>query len=242
LLNHSSGIVDYLDANFHIDAVNEPFYMLTQEEKISLIHGKKAEFLPGEKYEYSNSNYVLLGLLVEELRNLALWDAVDQYIVEPLGLHNTVMDTHAQPLPEGTARPCHCTGNLKYIDMYQNSVSDAATGDGGIASCTQDLIIFLKALINGDLVSQSTYELMRDERIVVEAGEDWYGLGLEIGNGRNGLRIGHTGSTSSYNGVLFYYPERDTYLSVALNGVAETGPANQAFQEAWGDLMDKAFE
>ena len=242
LLNHSSGIEDYLGANYHIQSLNVPNRKLTQEEKIHLIDGKDERFPPGEKYEYSNTNYVLLGLMIEEIRNQNLWDVVDQYIIEPLGLHNTVMGTHDQPLPEGTARPYLATGNLKYIDIYQYSVSDAATGDGGIASCTQDLITFIKALANGELVSSDTYERMMQERVDIEMDKEWYGLGLEIINSSDGLIIGHTGSTSSYNALLFYYPERETYISIACNGLGENGEALQAINDSWDDLINLALE
>ncbi len=242
LLNHSSGIEDYLGANYHIQSLNVPNRKLTQEEKIHLIDGKDERFPPGEKYEYSNTNYVLLGLMIEEIRNQNLWDVVDQYIIEPLGLQNTMMGTHDTPLPEGTARPYVATGNSKFMDIHQYSVSDAATGDGGIASCTQDLIIFMKALIRGELISIRTYEDMMQDRIVIEAEEEWYGLGLEMVNSAEGSIVGHTGSTSSYNAILYYYPESETFISVALNGVAESGEALQVLQSTWGNLIDATFD
>lgn len=242
LLNHDSGIPDYLGVDWHVDAINTSNYTLTQKEKVMLIHGKSEQFPPGEKYEYSNTNYVLLGLIVEELRNQTLWEAIDQYIAIPLGLQNTVMGTHTQPLPEGTARPYVATGNSKFVDIYQYSVADAATGDGGIASCTQDLITFMKALVEGQLVSISTFEQMMQDRVDIEANEEWYGLGLEMFTSSEGLVVGHTGSTSSYNAILFYYPEKDTYISVAMNGVAEYGEASEIMKNAWGDLIDLSFE
>ncbi len=242
LLNHSSGIEDYLGANYHIQSLNVPNRKLTQEEKIHLIDGKDERFPPGEKYEYSNTNYVLLGLMIEEIRNQNLWDVVDQYIIEPIGLQNTMMGTHDTPLPEGTARPYVATGNSKFMDIYQYSVSDAATGDGGIASCTQDLIIFMKALVNGELISIRTYEDMMQDRIVIEAEEEWYGLGLEMVNSPEGSIVGHTGSTSSYNAILYYYPKRETFISVALNGVAESGEALEVLQSTWGNLIDTTFD
>ncbi|MEM8527193.1 MAG: serine hydrolase domain-containing protein [Bacteroidota bacterium] len=146
LLTHTSGIPDYLAVEQFVDAANTPNFKETQREKLEYIYGKKAEFELGERYSYSNSNYVLLGLIIEEARQMPLWDAVDQYIIDPLDLKVAEMGTHDQPIPMGTARPYLATHSDKYFDIMQNAVSDAATGDGGIASNAQDLITFIEGL------------------------------------------------------------------------------------------------
>ncbi|MEL6718232.1 MAG: serine hydrolase domain-containing protein, partial [Bacteroidota bacterium] len=105
LLNHTSGIPDYLAVEQFIDAANTPNFKETQREKLEYIYGKKAEFAPNAQYSYSNSNYVLLGLIVEEARQMPLWDAVEKFIVDPLELKVAEMGTHNQPIPVGTARP-----------------------------------------------------------------------------------------------------------------------------------------
>jgi len=153
MLNHTSGIPDYLAAKAFVDAINIDNLLLTQEEKLEYAYGKKATNKPGEEYSYSNSNYVLLGLVIEKLRKMDLWDAVDIYIAQPLNLTIAKMGTETNPIPEGTARPYIATRDEKFMDIMQNSVADAATGDGGIATNMQDLAIFIKALFTGQLTS-----------------------------------------------------------------------------------------
>lgn len=241
LLNHDSGIPDYLNAGFHIDAVNEANYILTQEEKMKLLHGTKSEFPVGERYSYSNSNYVLLGLVVESLRQMDLWTAVDTYIAKPIGLKNTLCGTEQQPLPIGTARPYLAVGS-NFIDIYQNSVSDAATGDGGIAASAQDLVIFLNALRDESLISKATYQKMQDLRIPINDDEDYYGLGLEFFESDYGTAIGHGGSTSSYMAYAMYIEAQESTLAFCLNGISQNGDAGKKITEFWKALMKISFE
>lgn len=240
LLNHTTGIRDYLGVSNHIDAVNTSNYILTQVEKMELIHGKSAEFTPGEKYSYSNSNYVLLGLIIEKARNMALWDVIDEYIVLPLGLQNTVMGTESKPIPSGTARPYLAMSNYKFFDIYQNSVADAATGDGGISSNMQDLVIFLNALKNGELVSEQTFQQMLDTKVEInDSGKAFYGLGIEtIEIDNYGVIIGHGGSTSSYFANLWYLRDENAIIAFGSNCRFDSFGAEKHLDE----FFDKIFE
>ena len=105
LLMHTSGIKDYLGVKFQLDALNTPNFKLTPSEKLKYIYGKSAEFNTGEKYGYSNSNYVLLGLIIEKARNMSFKSAIEVYVNDPLGYINTKAGTPNNPIPTGTARP-----------------------------------------------------------------------------------------------------------------------------------------
>ncbi len=240
LLNHDSGIPDYLNVDFHIDAINEANYILSQEEKMRLLHGSKAEFPIGEKYSYSNSNYVLLGLVVESLRQMDLWTAVENFITAPIGLKNTVCGTETEPIPTGTARP-YLTVGSNFIDIYQNSVSDAATGDGGIASNAQDLVIFLNALRDESLITKETYQKMQDLRIPIND-EEYYGLGLEFFETDYGSAIGHGGSTSSYLAYAMYIEEQESTIAFCMNGINQNDDVGKKITELWEALMKISFE
>lgn len=243
LLNHTTGIKEYLDADNHVDAVNIPFYQLTQTEKMELIQGKNARFAPGEKYEYSNSNYVLLGLVIEKARNMPLWDVVRIHITEPAGMSNTVMGTHDMPIPTGTARPYLSTGGYKYFDIMQNSVADAATGDGGIASNMQDLIIFMNALFSNTLMSQESFDQMQTLTVTFNDGNAQYGLGLETFETDNwGTIIGHGGSTSSYSSFFFHFPEYEGTLAFSTNCRYDKNEVNDAVNTMRNNILEIAFK
>jgi len=241
LLNHDTGIPDYLNAEFHFDAINKPFYKLTQTEKMELIQGKNAEFAVGEKYSYSNSNYVLLGLVIEKARNMPLWDVVRIHITEPLGLENTMMGTHDDPIPAGVARPYLAVRNYEYVDIMQNSVSDAATGDGGIISCTQDLVLFMNYLRSGSLISLESFDKMRALAIPSSDG-DSYGLGIETIDTDYGTAYGHDGSTSSYLAFLTYFEEQNVTMAIAFNGASEKSEAYDKIRLLADNVQAITFE
>jgi len=244
LLNHTSGIRDYLGVEQYINALNTPFFQETQAEKLKYIYGKKADLEPGEKYSYSNTNYVLLGLVIEKARQMPLWDAVEIYIVQPLALKNAEMGTHNMPIPVGTARPYRLIRKNKYEDVMSFSVSDAATGDGGIASNMQDLTLFMEGLFTGKLMSAIAFREMTEDLTPVgeeEADFSWsdeaYGLGISLWNSPHGIAYGHTGGTSTYSTLLFYFPDQKASLAI--------GFTSETSGEGWDlrtDLVDELME
>ncbi|MEM7655872.1 MAG: serine hydrolase domain-containing protein [Bacteroidota bacterium] len=246
LLDHTSGIRDYLSTQQFLNSRNQDFLLETQEEKLRYAYGKSAYHAPGAQHTYSNTNYVLLGLLVEAVRQMTLWDAVDQYIAQPLGLENFQMGTHEQPIPVGTARP-YTLSRGKYRDIYPFAVSDAATGDGGIASNMMDLITFIEGVFDGRLIQAATLEMMIQDRVAVpEEQQDFpqwegetYGLGLLRMNTPHGIAYGHTGSTSTYNAFLFHWPEQGASFAVGYHagGDTEDWDARRDFRMEMFDLM-----
>ncbi len=229
LLNHTTGIPDYLSVRQHINAINEPFLLETQKEKLSYIFDKPATHSPGETYAYSNSNYVLLGLIIESARKMPLWDAIDLYIAQPLGLENFKMGTYETPIPPEAARPYLATHANKYFDAMHMAVSDAATGDGGIASNMQDVNAFFRALFNLQIISEAALKQMTEDLITqgggasieIEGfGEELYGLGIERYDTPYGMAFGHAGFTTSYECYVMHFTEKNVTISTAYNGAS----------------------
>lgn len=215
-LNHTTGIPDYLEVESYLDAVNTPFTKKTQREKLEYIFGDEPNSEPGLSFDYSNSNYVILGLVVEKARNMSLWDAVKVYITDPMGLDQTFMGTEEDPIPDGVARPYREIASGKYQEMMHLAVYDAATGDGGIASNGQDLNEFITGIFDGRLMREESLQIMLGDSVSVSdqaSFEQWsgehYGLGIEIYQTPYGTAYGHTGSTSTYTAFLLYFPEED---------------------------------
>lgn len=249
LLNHTSGIPDYLNTEQTIDAFNQPNYKLTQLEKLDYIKGEDADYNVGEKFSYSNTNYLLLGLVVQQARGMMLWDAIQQFIAAPLGLTNFVMGTEAEPVPEGSARPYLALNGDKYFDVMQWAVADAATGDGGIASNMQDLNLFFEALFQEEIISGTALAQMTENIVLIgDDGQDFdewedegYGYGITRYNTQKGLAFGHTGSTASYNSLSFYYPQNGVVLSIISNGISTTLDED-TITDLRDDLLDVAFD
>ena len=247
LLLHTSGIRDYLGIKQYVTALNTPFFRETQQEKLKYIYGKSAELPVDEKYSYSNTNYVLLGLVVEEARKMTLWDAMDTYIFDPLGLDNSEMGTHEAPIPAGTARPYRQITKGKYQDIMHTAVSDAATGDGGVAANMQEVNAFIEGLFSGKLMSDAAFKQMTEDLILVGEGfEDFpqwdgesYGLGISLWNTPYGKAYGHTGSTASYDAFMFYFIDQKATISIGYNGQtdAEGWDMRRALREQLFELV-----
>jgi D-alanyl-D-alanine carboxypeptidase len=217
LLKHRSGIRDYVRNAIWIDASNIPYYQLEPEEKLKYIYGKSANFPVDQAYSYSNTNYLLLGMIAEKVKNQPLDQLIDSYIVQPLGLLNTVQGTPEDPIPDGTAKPYFAIRNGKFTDITSHAVNDGATGDGGILSNMEELGIFIDALFNDQLLSSATFsEMINDTTRVFSDGELTYsyGMGIQIEETSDGVAYGHTGYAGSYSTSLFYYPATDAIRAV----------------------------
>lgn len=226
MLNHTSGLYDYNNTDFTFDATNQPFMKLSQEEKLEYTYGKSATHAPGTAYEYSNTNFVLLGMVVEKATGLTQAQALQQMIFDPLGLSSAAYGTVDEPLPTGVVRPYLAIKADQYIDIRHVEVSDANTGDGGIAINMQDLRVFIESLFDGQLLSpaafsqmtQTLYEKPREEADFEDWLGEYTGLGIDLFKTPYGDAYGHTGGIFGFNAYLFYFPDRKTTLAVAFNG------------------------
>ncbi|MEO0787067.1 MAG: serine hydrolase domain-containing protein [Bacteroidota bacterium] len=248
LLNHTSGIRDYLEAEQLFNTLNRSNFLETQREKLRYVYGESAYHAPGEDYTYSNTNYVLLGLVIERARQMPLWEAVDQFIAEPLGLERFGMGTEQNPIPDDVARPYLANPGGRYFNFIEQAVGDAATGDGGIASNMQDLNGFMLALFSGDIVSyEALEEMTSDFQLLDEDKADFsrwpnegYSLGVTRYNTDAGLAYGHTGLTSTYVSVSLYFPNTAAMVSISTNGI-DLGNVD-AFEDKSQEIVDRVID
>lgn len=227
LLNHTSGIPDYLTLRHTFDGANEPGFKPTQIEKLDYLKGVSAEFNVGDRYSYSNTNYLLLGLLLEGLYNASLVDIFKSEIAIPLGLTGFAMGAESDPIPDDVARPYLALTKGKYQDITGWAVSDAATADGGALSNMWELQVFVQALFGGRIINQNSLNEMTTSVMTLTSAQSdfefWpdegYGLGVSRFNTPNGLAYGHTGSTATYNSALFYFPNKGASVAIIRNGI-----------------------
>ncbi len=240
LLMHTSGIKEYIGIEFQVDRLNTSRLLLTPTQKLGYIYNKSADFEPNEKYGYSNTNYVLLGLIIEKVKHIPLEEAVELYITNVLSLKNTIQGTWKDPLPSGTARPYLDRGN-GYVDIMDFALSDAATGDGGILSNTQDLLFFIENIVNNTLVSSASYDEMLNNKVEIKTGK-WSGLGIEQEEREYGFRISHTGGTEGYFSILMNYPNSNVTIAVCLNSTSEAKEFTGKLLVLVNKLQEIAFE
>ena len=233
LLGHTSGIVDYYTLMLELDIFNEVDNQWTQEEILAFTYGKKPTNGVGETYYYSNTNYVLLGMILEQVSGESLAEVYQEKIFDPLNLESAYYGT-SKPLPEGLVKG--------YVDFYGNGSivesefmfkDELGTGDGGIAINSYDLAMFLEGLMKGKVISPNALAQMTDW---FDLPEDWVddvyghfqnGYGLERQNTPYGMNIGHTGAVYGYLSVAQYFPEEDATIIILLNLAAYDMPGRR---------------
>ena len=178
LLSHTSGLANYHEAfGTDLDKWSSDW---TPEELIAEANKAGTLGKPGSSIaHYSNTNYIMLGLIIEKVTGNR-WDyEVESRIIKPLGLKNTIF------LGEGSWKermvPCYIKDSDGYLSILEHpfysqvSVSNAPRADGGIASSASDLMTFASALFDGRLVSKETLGIMA-QPVGTEGARAW-GLG-----------------------------------------------------------------
>ena len=155
LLTHSSGIPNHTE--FEDFNGERRVYLHTLAQTINTFKNKTLNFSPGEKTEYSNSNYILLGYILEKVRKMSYEECILQYITEPLGMRNTGYEHPDKMIKEfanGYILRNNELQNSKYRDMSN------AHASGALYSTTSDLYLLDRALYTNTLISERSRKLM----------------------------------------------------------------------------------
>lgn len=199
LLGHRSGVPNYTDQSpFFAQVLGEPTVALTPRETLDFI----AAIDPGVRgvFAYSNSNYVLLGLLIETIDQRPLAQSLRARIVEPLDLANTRFPEQTMPSPSGVAGGW--SANIGFegaAGADYTALVSSAWAAGALISSTGDLATFLDALFGGDLVSADSLAQMTD------TGIEGYGLGLLRARiGDDPEAYGHNGLIPGFSSTMAY--------------------------------------
>jgi D-alanyl-D-alanine carboxypeptidase len=239
LLSHTSGLFNYT-GEVNPDGTTEPgiplqgqeyvdarFHRYTPDDLIAVSQSKPARFEPGTNYSYSNTNYILIGQMVERVTGTPYEVQVHKRILGPLGLRETVLPGERTGIPGPHAHGYFAyrhEGQFRVVDVTRLSPTWAWAA-GEVISTTRDLDKFISALLKGRLLPTRLLAEMTTPSPF--AG---YGLGLElldIGPECGGLYYGHTGGIPGYQTFMFSTPDRETRfeLSVTISDADLEDPA-----------------
>lgn len=228
LLQHTSGLPDYYEGNTIDGSPNMMELLVTDTSRLweikELIDFSKEKmksiFPPGQGYSYTDTEYILLGLIIENVSDMPLHDFFKKYFFVPNKMSHTYMNLRSTPL-----QPTEKMAEL-YVDEFELGTATSLSLDwagGGIVSTAGDLIKFQYALNTGNIISKSTLQLMQD--FVPESRGMYYGFGLrkfvfkELFPTLPDMEIiGHSGSSGSF---MYYCPQLDVYLAGTLNQTEE---------------------
>lgn len=211
LMSNTSGIPDYFSADVIKELTAGKDQSWGFEKTIASAKQKKPKFAPGKKAQYSDTNYQLLGRIIETITQKDIHTVFKEFIFDELKLENTYL--YEDVNDKGPA-PIYYKEKEIYLPKYMSSIGP----EGGIVSTARESMIFLKAFINGHFFPKDYFNELKDWKLLFGPGLFFYGVGIasqpiSIKEMKNGL-IGHWGQTGAFS---FYHPKTDLYFTGTVN-------------------------
>lgn len=222
LLRHTSGLVRYeFDERFTRALTSDPQRAWTPEEEIAFILDQKPPFAPGAGWEYSDTNYIVLGLILEEITGKSYNTLLRDRILSRHGLTNTIPVTGpvVPGLVQGYAGKRNAFGGREaMLDGGRMIINPAFewTG-GGIASTTEDLARWGKLLYEGKVFDPSMLPRVVDGVAAKLGPNTRYGLGVIIRDSPAGVTYGHSGFFPGYATEMLYVPATGVAVAIQVN-------------------------
>jgi len=223
IMNHTSGVMRYeFKEAFTKDLSNQPDKYWSPEELLKYVLDEKPSFKAGEGWEYSDTNYILLGLILEKISGKKYYDLLRDRILSTYKLKYTKPSDQRKlyGLAQGYAGDNNEFGGKDRVigddGKFIINPQFEWTG-GGIYSTTTDLAKWGKLLYSGKVLDSSSMKLMLDG-VPAKLGRDTkYGLGVIIRPTAIGPSYGHSGYFPGYLTEMYYFPEKDFCIAIQSN-------------------------
>jgi D-alanyl-D-alanine carboxypeptidase len=198
MLNHTSGLYSYTDTSAFFTALNSDYTKVWQPEEM-LPFISTPEFAPGTSWSYSNTNYLLAGLIIKQIRNESLAESVRKMILNPQGFSHTATypaEKAGITIPHGWStdgNPAQLTDMMDAYNYDNTAFLSMATSAGALVANAEDLVKFWDALMTGKIINSNSLAEMKT--LVKLNANNGYGLGvmwLRPLNGRTGYSHGGT--------------------------------------------------
>jgi D-alanyl-D-alanine carboxypeptidase len=248
LLNHTSGVPEYLLVPLlELYASRQGrFRSWTPRELVALVADQPPLFPPGTTYSYSNTNYVLAGLIVEAATGNKLGKELADRILRPLGLLDTFFPVNRPDIPGRNARGYSLPlgdqgpvldGPLLDFTVYNPSLVWAA---GNLVSDLDDLTRFFRALLGGRLLAPG---LLAEMTTTVPIGQGaGYGLGLLVLQTPCGPLIGHDGGIPGFITIVLSTQDGRRQFGVMVNQFFTTPAVDQAYSQVVVEIAMRLLE
>ncbi len=210
LLTHTSGIKDYQAVTNR--AAERASY--TPKQGVDYFKNEPLEFKPGSKFRYSNSNYYLLGYILEVVAGQSYADYLQHNLLNKAGLQHTqylIANEVVANMPQGYSR---YDKGLELAELQDITIMYAA---GGLASTAEDLFKWHQALRAGKLVSKKLLKKAHTPYRLSDGTYSGYGYGWYLRKLDASTTIEHAGSTDGFQADGIYLPDADTYVVTLFN-------------------------
>ena len=227
LLHQTSGIKEFFTVRGFDELESGSPERYPRSDLINLFKKEPFQFAPGERWAYSNSNYTLLGVIIEKASGMAYEQYLQEALFQPLGLsatHSCGTRPASGRFAKGYVLKDGSIGAAPPVNM------NTAIGDGGLCSSVLDLVKWERALVMGRAVSKSSYKRMIASEMVRRGYRPDYGFALSLISLDGRRRLGHNGEITGFTGALAYYPEDDLTVAVLANR-----------SQVWPEAIEKAI-
>ncbi len=216
LLTHTSGIGEYTDSTF--DYRKD----YTEDQLVSFAASRPLDFPPGTRWAYSNTGYLLLGVLVRRATGRFYGDVLRDLIFGPLGMRTARIISEADIVPNRAAGYELKSGQIKNQEWVAPSLN--TTADGSLYLSIKDLIAWAISLDRARIPDSTVLQTVWRPARLKDGGLYPYGFGWSLTGQRTHRRIGHTGSWQGFRTAIQRYPElRLTVIALANLAQAEAG-------------------
>lgn len=244
LMTHTSGLVRYeFNPKFTEDLSANPDKVWTGVDRLSYLFDAKPPFAPGEGWEYSDTNYIVLGMIIEQVSKNDYYDELQRRILVPFGLKDTV-PANSRTVPgliqgyAGDKNPFGGKDEMIAGGKFAVNPQFEWTG-GGLAVTALDLAKWGKILYEGKAFDSSMMGPFLDGVPAKLGPEAKYGLGVIIRPSPLGITYGHSGFMPGYMTELVYFPDLKASVAVQVNSSAPraTGRPLRTFAIEFAQLL-----
>jgi len=242
-IKHETGIPDLIDQSaFYLEVLNNPNKKWEPEELLQYVNNTEPLFEPGDTASYSNTNTVLVALVIEHATGKKHHELLKQYVTNPLGLHHTFYQPH-DALPN-VAQGYYDLYNNNTIVNVSNLITGSGNGYGGMYSNVFDLFAFSNALlVDQTLLSTKSLNIM--QTYGSQDGVNRYGFGImkKFVERGDDAGLGHSGRDLGYSANLFYHPNKSvTHAFVVNYGTDAESELRQVFLDFQEELLDLTLQ
>lgn len=221
LVNMTSGISSYsLNPAFQEKLFTDPYSVWTPQELIDEGVTLPPQFAPGEKFDYSNTNFIMLGRIAEMVTNDTFENLIAERITEPLGLTETRMPTASEvalPVPNERGFTLQGTPDDSFVPVDATDWNPSwGWAAGQMTSTLPDMLHWARALANGQGILEPATQL---ERLTAMAPQNGYGYASGCIDGW----FGHTGELPGFNTTVYYDSRTDSSVTVFTNSNIASG-------------------
>jgi D-alanyl-D-alanine carboxypeptidase len=212
LLSHTSGYQDFYAQDYMLPMILQP---TTPLKTLNLWARKPLDFESGTKWQYSNTNYTIAGLIVEKASGVPLLQFLQEKVFAPLGMRS-VMDRDGTKLPDTDS-----AGYMKYALGPLRPAPIPARGwafaAGELAMTAEDLAKWDVSIIDQKIMKPSSYRMFETEMLLKNGLGAGYGLGLFIGSQFGHRALSHAGGFSGYTAQNMIFPDENAAIVVLTN-------------------------